>query len=75
MQTEKRIDIDPEICHGKPRIKGTRIMVSIILVWLEAGRDFDDIMEAYPQLEKEDISASVRFTRKLVETERFAIKT
>ncbi len=66
MQIEERIAIDPEICHGKPRIKGTRIMVSIILEWLEAGKNFEEILEAYPQLEKEDISAAIRFAKKLM---------
>jgi len=38
MVIEERIETDPEICHGKPCIKGTRIMISIILEWLEAGK-------------------------------------
>ena len=61
MIVEDRIEINPEICHGKPCIKGTRIMVSIILEWLEAGKTFDEIIEAYPTLKKEDISAAIRF--------------
>ena len=65
-----RIEINPEICHGKPCIKGTRIMVSIILEWLEAGKTFQEILEAYPSLQEEDISAAVRFARKLVEDEK-----
>ena len=69
---EERIETDPEICHGKPRIKGTRIMISIILEWLEAGKHFEDILDAYPQLTKEDITASVRFARKLIEDEKIA---
>jgi len=73
MKIEERIEIDPEICHGKPRIKGTRIIISIILEWLEAGKTFDDIMDAYPQLTKEDISATIRYARKLIEDERIAI--
>ncbi len=46
MIVEDRIEINPEICHGKPCIKGTRIMVTIILEWLEAGKTFDEIIEA-----------------------------
>lgn len=38
MIIEERIETDPEICHGKPCIKGTRIMISIILEWLEARK-------------------------------------
>jgi len=67
MINKKRIETDPEICHGKPRIKGTRIMISVILVWLEAGKTFEEIIDAYPELSKEDISATVRYARKLIE--------
>ena len=68
----ERIETDPEICHGKPCIKGTRIMISIILEWLEAGKTFEEIMDAYPELSKEDISATVRYARKLIEEEKRA---
>jgi len=72
MIIEKRIETDPEICHGKPRIKGTRIMISVILEWLEAGKTFEEIIDAYPELSKEDISATVRYARKLIEEEKSA---
>lgn len=70
MKTEEIIVIDPDICHGKPRIKGTRIMISIILEWLEAGKTFEDILDAYPLLTKKDISAAIRYARKLKEDEK-----
>ncbi len=73
MEIEERIEIDPEICHGAPRIKGTRIMISIILEWLEAGESFDAIIEAFPQLSREDISATVRYARKLIENEKIEV--
>ena len=60
MLEEEKIEIDKDICHGKPRIKGTRIPITLILEWLEAGKLFDDIINAYPQLTKEDISASIK---------------
>lgn len=72
MINEERIDINSEICHGKPRIKGTRIMISIILEWLEAGKSFEEIIKAYPQLTKEDISAAIRYARKFIEEESSA---
>ncbi len=72
MIIEEKIEIDPEIWNGIPRIKGTRIMISIILEWLEAGKHFEDILDAYPQLTIEDISASIRFARKLIEDEKIA---
>ncbi len=67
MIDEERIAADPEICHGKPRIKGTRIMISLILEWLEAGKSFEEIIEAYPQLTRADISAAIRYAREYIE--------
>lgn len=72
MVIEERIEADSEICHGKPCIKGTRIMISIILEWLEAGKTFEEIIDAYPELSKEDLSATVRYARKLIEEEKSA---
>jgi len=72
MKTEEIIEIDPDICHGKPRIKGTRIIISIILEWLEAGKTFEDILDAYPLLTKKDISATIRYAREVIEDEKFA---
>lgn len=72
MVIEERIETDSEVCHGKPCIKGTRIMISIILEWIEAGKTFEEIMDAYPELSKEDLSATVRYARKLIEEEKSA---
>jgi len=72
MINEERIEINPEICHGKPRIKGTRIMISIILEWLEAGKSFEEIIDAYPDLSQKDISAAIRYARKFLEEESSA---
>ena len=65
MELEERIEIDQDICHGKPRIKGTRIMISIILEWLEAGKTFEEILIAYPSISREDISAIIRYAKTL----------
>ena len=64
-----RIEIDPEVCGGKPCIAGTRLAVSIILEWLENGKTFADILEAYPFLTKEDIRAAVHYARMIIERE------
>jgi uncharacterized protein (DUF433 family) len=56
-----RIRIDPEICGGKPCIKGTRIWVSLILDLLAAGTSEHDILEQYPQLVREDILAAIAY--------------
>jgi uncharacterized protein (DUF433 family) len=61
MNWEDRISIDPGICHGKPCIKGTRIMVSIILDYLSAGDSEGEILKQYPTLCKEDIRATMAY--------------
>jgi len=54
----ERISVDPEVCHGQPCIRGTRIMVYLILELLEAGVSPEQIIrDYYPQLTKEDIEA------------------
>jgi uncharacterized protein (DUF433 family) len=72
MKIKDRIEVDPEICHGKPRIKGTRVMISIIFEWLESGKTFDEIVDAFPSLTKDDIAASIKYARKLVDDEKIA---
>ena len=54
-----RISVDPNICHGKVCIKGTRIMVSVILDNLAAGEPVDAILRSYPTLKAEDIQAAL----------------
>ena len=52
-----RIAVDPKICHGKPCIKGTRVMVSIILDYLHAGESREEVLRQYPSIEPLDIDA------------------
>ncbi len=61
MDWKDRISVDPNICHGKACIKGTRIMVSVILDNLAAGETSDRILASYPTLKQEDIGASLRY--------------
>lgn len=49
-----RISIDPNVCFGKPCIKGHRIWVSLILDYLAAGESIGSILEEYPDIEQED---------------------
>ncbi|MBW4645168.1 MAG: DUF433 domain-containing protein [Goleter apudmare HA4340-LM2] len=56
-----RISIDPNICSGKPCIRGHRIWVSLILDLLAAGETIETILEEYPSLEKEDILACIAY--------------
>ncbi len=56
-----RITADPAIMMGKPCVKGTRITVELILRKLGAGRNFADLLEAYPQLTEDDLRAALAF--------------
>ena len=64
-----KISIDPNVCHGKPCIKGTRIMVSIILDYLKAGEKVETILHEYPSLKEEDIRATLSYAAWLVHEE------
>ena len=55
----KRITIDPNVCFGKPCIRGTRIWVSLIMDNLAGGVGEDEILIAYPQLKTEDIRSAL----------------
>jgi uncharacterized protein (DUF433 family) len=56
-----RITSDPEICGGQPCIRGIRIPVSLVLKHLAAGRTSDQILEEFPELEAQDIQASLHY--------------
>ena len=62
----ERITVDPEICNGKPTIRGKRITVETILEFLANGDSADEILEAYPTLEREDILACISFASVLM---------
>jgi uncharacterized protein (DUF433 family) len=66
----ERITIKPEICNGKPTIRGMRITVETILQFLSAGDSTEIILEAYPFLEKEDIQAAVAYALKNLSTNK-----
>ena len=69
MSEDSRISIDPEICHGKPCIKGTRIPVYLILEMLEHGLSFKEILEEYPHITVDDIKACIKFAKALINNE------
>jgi uncharacterized protein (DUF433 family) len=56
-----RIEINPNVCFGKPCIKGTRIWVSLILDLLANGYSFEKIIEEYPQITEDDIRACIAY--------------
>jgi uncharacterized protein (DUF433 family) len=59
----------PDVLRGKPRIKGTRIPVSLILGYLAAGKSVDDIIAEFPDLLKDQVSACLDYARELSEFE------
>jgi len=65
MKMDERIDINANICHGKPVIKGTRVLVSNILGALSAGESIDEILEDYPNISRQDVYATIEFGAEL----------
>ncbi len=65
-RTSKRIVIKPDVCNGRPVIRGTRITVQTILEFLAAGDSVEDVLREFPKLTRADIRASLRYASKLV---------
>jgi uncharacterized protein (DUF433 family) len=61
-----RITIDPNICHGKPTIRGSRMMVESILEYLAGGDSLEDVLEAFPDLEKDDVLAALAYANRIL---------
>jgi len=61
----KRITIDPDICHGKPTIRGLRYPIETILELLGSGMSIEEVLEEYEDLEKEDIEAVMLYRQTL----------
>ena len=60
-----RISVDPAVCHGKPCIRGTRIFISVILDNLAARQSNEQIIEDYPGLTEDDITAAISYAAEL----------
>lgn len=65
-----RITIDPDICHGKPCIRGLRYPVEVLLELLSSGMTFDDLLSDYEDLERDDLLAALAFATRLSQTKR-----
>lgn len=70
-----RITIDPNVCTGKPCIRGLRFPVSRLLGLLASGETKDTIIKAYPYLEAEDIDEALRYAAYLAEEETVEFAT
>jgi len=65
MDWREHITVDPAICHGRACIKGTRIMVSIVLDNLAAGLTWDGLLSSYPSLTRKDVQAVMVYAAEL----------
>jgi len=73
MDLKERITTDPEILLGKPVIRGTRITVETILRKLAEGANFDELLEAYPSLSREDILAALAYSAEVLAGEELIV--
>ncbi len=70
MNSSERITVDPNICHGKPCIRGLRYPVETVLEWLASGMSTEQILADYADLEREDILAVLGFAARLAHVKR-----
>jgi len=63
----ERIEIHPDICNGRPVVRGTRIAVQSVLEFLSAGDSVEEVLEEYPDLTREDVLACLAFASGLME--------
>ena len=73
--SEERIDVDPNICFGKPRIKGTRIPVYMVLELVEQGLSPAEIIkQCYPDISPDDIRACLHYAAAILKNEEISIQ-
>jgi uncharacterized protein (DUF433 family) len=68
MNLMDRITVDPEICHGKPCLRGLRYPVEMLLELMSAGMSEDEILADYPDLERDDLRACLAYATQLAKT-------
>jgi uncharacterized protein (DUF433 family) len=66
----ERITIDPEICHGKPCVRGLRYPVETLLEMLSAGMTTDAILAGFEDLERDDVLAALEFATRVTQVKR-----
>lgn len=67
---DDRITVDPQVCNGKPCIRGTRIMVKNILGMIAGGYSVEKVLTAYPELTREDIAAALDYATHVIDEEK-----
>jgi uncharacterized protein (DUF433 family) len=68
-----RITSSPDICHGKPCIRGLRYPVQNVLEWLASGMTTEEVLADYPDLELEDIHAAIGYAARVTQTHRIEL--
>jgi len=71
MDWRNHIVSDPEILVGKPIIKGTRLSVELIIGWLASGWTFEQVLDSYPHLTRDDILAALAFAAEMMREEQY----
>lgn len=75
MKKLDRITINPEVCLGQPTIRGMRITVSVILKMLAAGKTPAEVLEAYPELQAEDVRQAIQYAAWVVSDQMHVVPT
>jgi len=70
MNFSERITIDPQVCHGKPTVRGLRYTVESILELLSSGMAIEEILADYEDLERDDVLAVLDYARRLSQINR-----
>ena len=73
MNWRERIVTNPQICHGRACIRGTRILVAVVLDNLAAGLGLEEILKSYPSLTRQDIDAAIAYAAELARESVIAI--
>jgi uncharacterized protein (DUF433 family) len=66
MEKLDHITVNPSVCLGQPTVRGMRITVSVILKMLAGGKSVQDVLEAYPELEEEDVRQAMKYAAWIV---------
>ena len=70
----ERITADPHVCSGKPCIRGTRIMVKNILGMIAGGYTIESILDAYPELVREDVTQAIEYASEVIDEEKVILR-
>jgi uncharacterized protein (DUF433 family) len=75
MEKLDRITVNPNVCLGQPTIRGMRITISVILKMLAGGESIQQVLEAYPELEVEDVRQALKYAAWIVSDQIHMVPT